>query len=294
MGLAAAVAIAAALDLFVALRPDGDPLSNEAMGAARTAVKSAQKTGDLIVHSPLFRMSELQALGDLPSSAHVPAPKLRETRRILVIDRKDHPIFGLGEPAQTIDIEGSDHRLELKIYEPKGVIDVPLYALKESIQSSTMHVERPAGTVKSRCTQPRSEGGFSCPGEPEWLYVAKRSLRVGNEEVECVWAHPTTGGVIVFTIPAQSAPPAGRRLVLDFAGGFNDDAVRMTGDGAAVRADIMQKGESRGTVSAPNRVGWARSRVNVDPGEPIELRFSTPNDGRRHYCVNAELLEIAQ
>lgn len=293
--LATFVVLAAALDLRVALRGNGDPLSAEAMREARAVVQRAAKPGDLVVHSPLFRMSELKELGDLSATPSVPSPKLRETRRIVAIDRTDYPIGGLGTPSSVVPIAASDGRIEVRIYEPKGDVDVPLYSLKDAILATTMRVERGAHT--SPCTAPRGEGGYACPGEPEWLYVARRTLHIEGEDVDCVWAHPTTNpspGVIVLTIPAQPVSPEGRRLVLEVAGAFNDDAVKQTADGASVRTDIVQGGASRGTLTVPNRIGWQRVRVNVEANQPIELKVSAASDGRRHHCLNAELVEVAK
>src|SRR5689334_16352198 len=100
--IAGAVVVLAALDLFVALRGDGEPLSPDAMHAALETAKKVQKTGDLIVHSPLFRMSELKELGDLPSTPSLPLENLRKTRRIVVIDRTDHRIYGLDDPKEVL------------------------------------------------------------------------------------------------------------------------------------------------------------------------------------------------
>lgn len=291
--IAGAIVVVALLDLYVAARGNPDALPEEAMWAARDAIKAAEQPGDILVHSPLFRMTELQALGDLRTTPTLPKPELFRSRRVLLIDRTDHPVY-LPYSAKTEQpIEKTNGQLQLRIYEPEGNIDVPLYSLYNGITPSTMRVER-NNAVTSRCTASRAEGGYSCPGEPEWLYVAQRTLRIDNKDATCVWTHPTTGGTIVFELPAQTAPPAGKKLLLELSGGFNDDAVKTTSDGAAVRTDILQKGASKGAITVPNRIGFVTTRVNIEPNAPVELRTTTPHDGRRHYCVNAEILELSE
>lgn len=292
--VAVAVVVAALADLWVAVRPDPAELSVEAMQAGLRVVREVGKPGDLVVHSPLFRMSELAHLGELRASSHVPAPKLAASRRVVVLDRTDVPMHLPGAADQVLEVAGSDGRLEVRIYEPDGAFDVALYSLRDALGPSSMRLERPSGTVSVRCTATRAEGGFACPGAPEWLYAEARSLKIGGEETPCVWAHPTTAdGVIVFEVPAQAAPPAGRRLVLAVSAGMTDDAVNQTPDGAPVTTAVVQGGREIGRVVAPNRVGWSKADVSIDPGQPVELRVTAPRDGRRHHCLNAEVVDVA-
>jgi hypothetical protein len=291
--LAIAVFLGAALDLFVALRPNPEPISAEVMTAAAEKMKQAMRPGDTPVHSPLFSMAELSKLDPaIAAKPDVPTQSIRASRRIVVLDRTDHPIRGLGSAAEVIAVPESKGALEVLVFEPQGPREAVLYELVQRIRPETMRVERPAGTVTAHCTMPRPEGGFGCPGEPDWLYVAPRMLGIEGHEVSCVWAHPTTAGVIVLEIPAQAPLPEGARYVLTIRAGLTDDAVRQTADGAPVRTDVVQNGESKGALVVPNRIGWQETTVGVDPGTPIELRVTTPKDGRRHHCINAELKQI--
>jgi hypothetical protein len=233
-------------------------------------------------------VEELAGLGDLVARPDRPIDSLMRSRRVLVLDRADEPMYLPGDPAQVIAL---DHPLELRIYQPSENASVAMFDLYESITERTMRVER-GGRVTSRCTQRRAEGGYQCPGEPEWLYAAQRSFRVGGGESPCVWAHPTTGGAIVFEIPAQGAPPAGRRLELVVSAGLADDAVTGTPDGASVTTEIVQGGQQKGRVVVPNRIGWFEAKVEIAPDAPIELRITTPRDGRRHHCINAKVVEL--
>lgn len=292
LGWALLLLAAAGVDLGVALRPDLPEVSPEGMQSAAAALRAAQQPGDVIVHSPLFSIRELAALGDLPARPDLPAPEVRQVRRVIVLDRRDVPMGGLGTPAEVRPVPGTAEAVVLQIFEPAGPREAVLWSLIERLGPETLRVERPgAGPVA--CSAPRVEGGFACPGEPEWLHVERRHLTVGGHEESCVWAHPTNGGAMVFAIPAPTAPAPGHRLVLDLRAGLTDDAVRMTPDGAEVRTEVVQGGRVLGAVTVPNRVGWVEDKVDVAPGAPIELRVTTPRDGRRHHCVNADIKELA-
>jgi hypothetical protein len=283
----AVLVIAASLDLWVALRGEPDPIPLETMRAARARVDAEKHPGDLVVHSPLFRMTELQGLGDLQARPDRPIDALLKSRRVLVLDRADHPMYLPGEPAQVLALEDP---LELRIYQPTENAMVALYDLYDGLTERSMRIER-NGRITSRCTQPRAEGGFSCPGEAEWLYAAQRSFRVGGKDQPCVWAHPTTGGVIVLELPAQAAAPEGRKLELRVSAGLADDAVTGTPDGANVTIQILQAGLPKGRMVVANRIGWFETSEEIAPDQPVELSITTPRDGRRHHCLNAQIME---
>jgi hypothetical protein len=289
--IAAFVVIAALADLWVAVRPDLKRVDDAGMRAAADAVRKVLRPGDVVVHSPLLSVAELQHLGDLNATPHRPPAKLEATRRVLLLDRRDHPMFGFGAPSEVIDLPETGGTLEIRVFAPQSTSDLVVFDLRESLRATTMRIER-NGTITSRCTAPRTEGGYSCPGEPEWLYAAPRSLAIEGAESPCIWAHPTNNGAIVFEIPAQAAPAAGRRLVLALTAALTDEAVRLTGDGAPVRTEVFQAGVGKGMLNVPNRVGWQRTRISIDPGVPVELKVTTPRDGRRHHCINAEIFDM--
>src|SRR5439155_25274660 len=141
---------------------------------------------------------------------------------------------------------------------------VVLFDLYSSIEPRRMRIERPPGHVTSRCTAPRAEGGFSCPSEAEWLYLAQRSLLIERRLATCVWAHPTTGGAIVFELPPEPRPPPGRSLELRLSAALSDDAAEHTSDGAPVRTAIVQAGAEKGSVTVQNQVGWFRAEVKIE------------------------------
>ena len=284
-----ALVVAVGLDLRVALRPERPRISADTMARARAEILAQRKPGNLVVHSPLLTLAELAPLGDLAARPDVPSPELRRARRVWVIDLAERPMFlGLRRPSMTQDLgEG----LVLRVFEPAGGQPTTLFDLVSDVDRTDLRIERPRGKVSSRCTEPRPEGGRSCPGEADWLYLAARTLTIEGKNAACVWAHPTTGGDLVFTIPAMPEPSAGQRLVLEVASAMTDEAVSLTPDGASVRTDIEQGGRIKGGVTLVNRVGWARTELTLDPGVPTDLRVSTPRDGRRHHCLTARVYE---
>jgi hypothetical protein len=284
-----AVAVVATLDLRIALRGDLDPIPDEAFAAALSEIDRMRRPGDQIVHSPLFTVSELARLGALSAKPDRPPDRLMETRRVLVLDRADHPMYLPGSPSEVVPIGD----LELRIYERTSGGEVSTFDLYEQLTERTMRVERD-GRITSACTRRRSEGGYECPGEAEWLYVAQRTIRIASQDSPCLWAHPTTGGTIVFEVPPQEAPPEGRILELTVSAAMADDAVDGTPGGAAVLTEIRQSGALLATVTVPNQVGWFEAKVPIAAAAPVELRITTVRDGRRHHCLNARIVERAQ
>lgn len=285
--LLSAVGLAAALDLGVALRGDLEPVPGSAMERAKEEIEARKRPGDHVVFSPLFSVEELQPLGRLRARPDRPPDRLMRTRRVVVLDRADHPMYLPGDPT---DVVALDPPLELRIYEPEDDAAVTVFDLYDQLSERTMRVER-KGRITSRCTARRAEGGFRCPGEPEWIYAARRSLRIGGGEALCVWAHPTTGGAVVYTLPPQATPPAGRVLELVVSAGLDDSAVQGTPGGASVTTAVTQSGKRTAILVVPNRIGWVEKKVRIEPEVPVELRVTTPRDGRRHHCINAKIVE---
>jgi hypothetical protein len=288
--LAAGVLGAALLDLHVALRPEPEPVTREDVAAAAAAVRAALQPGDVVIHSPLLPLAALAGLGDLQARPDLPAPAVRAARRVLAIDVAAAPVGGLGEPERVASLAGG---LELRVHPPvRSDAAAPLFDLVAGLGPTTMRVERDGRAV--RCDRARPEGGWDCPGEPEWLHAAPRVLRIGGADAECVWAHPTAGGSVILAIPGQPAAPPGRALVLRVAAGLTDDAVRGTPDGAPVSVALTQRGRSLAHLAVPNRVGWVRAEVDLEAGAGAELVVTAPRDGRRHHCVRAEVVEVSR
>lgn len=293
LGLAVALVIFAALaDLWVSLRPAPDPIDPDTMARARTVVEEKRRPGALVVHSPLFGVRELKALNGIAARPDLPDLAVRARRTVLVIDRQDAPMGGFGAASELEEIGP----LVLKVFLPSGEVGgrLSVFDLRDALRPQTASIERPAGRVVARCTRPRREGGFGCPGQPSWLYVAVRRLHLDGQDRECIWAHPTAGGLVVFNLPAPAEPSPGHRLELELQAAMTDDAVRLTPDGAAVRTRVLQGGRSIGQVVRDNRIGWVRRNLQVGPNQPIRLEVSAVRDGRRHHCLNVALFEVPE
>lgn len=279
--------LALGLDLRVALRPEPAPIPAEEMTSLVTALQALRRPGDVVVHSPLFRVSELAALGELVAKPDRPSDEVQRARRVIVLDRSERRMGGLeGRLTQTVAVGA---RLELRVYEPTGGAEPLVFDLFEQYRLARMWIERPPGTRTALCDRPRPEGGLSCPGEPDWLYLAPRTLRVSGASADCVWAHPTTGGVVVIELPLESVPE-GRRLSLVLEGALDDSAVG--GDGVPVENAVVQGGRELGRVVVPNRTGWYRGSFELAPGAPVEIRITAAHDGRRHHCLRAKIQEL--
>lgn len=287
------VALAALWDFFIAVRPALPPVSAAALEAAREAIEARSLPGTMVVHSPLFGVSEAAALGDLPARPDLPAAAVRARRRILVLDRAAAPMGGFGAAAETLALPDD---LVLRRFEPSGEGSgrVVVYDLIDGLGPQSLSIERPVGRQVSACSVRRSEGGYRCPGQPDWLYAAPRQLRIDGKDQRCIWAHPTNGGAVVFSIPAPPAAPKGYALQLRVRSALTDDAVHLTSDGAAVRTRVKQGERMVGQVVRSNAIGWAEGRFGVDSEDAIRLEVTTAKDGRRHHCLDAQIVEVRE
>ncbi|MBI2373897.1 MAG: hypothetical protein HYV07_07860 [Deltaproteobacteria bacterium] len=285
--LLALAVIGAVVDVYTAVRPL-PRLEAPELDAARIALQATRKTGDVVIVSPLLAMSELARLGAQPMSPAVPAPEVFASRRVLVVDFAS-PRMSL--PGEATRQEPLGERLVLRIFEPSGAGKLVVFDLYSDLEKARMSVAR-EGRV-TPCVQPRSEGGRGCAPEPEWLYLARRSLDVEGRAAECVWAHPTTGGQIRIELPLVPAPPPTRKLFLELDAALTDDAAT-TPDGAVVTTAVEEANRILGAVTVPNQRGWRRSRFALAGDLPVLLEVATPRDGRRHHCINARIVEEAE
>ncbi|MEL6185008.1 MAG: hypothetical protein AAFU79_10320 [Myxococcota bacterium] len=186
--------------------------------------------------------------------------------------------------------------LVLRRFEPSGdgSGQVVVYDLTDALTPNTLTIERPAGKPVSRCRAARAEGGFACPGQAEWLHTAPRQLRIDGADQRCSWAHPSTGAAVVFTIPPPPPPPEGYVLQLRVRSALTDDAVRLTGDGSSVKTRVLQGGRRLGQVVRSNAVGWAEGKYLLGAEGSIRLEVTSVRDGRRHHCLDVQILEIQE
>ncbi len=286
---AALVVVLGVVDLYAAIRPAAELVTSEQLAAARSEVEKHRTPGTIVVHSPLFGVEALSGLGDLSARPDLPARGARAGRRLIVVDHRDHPVSGLGRPKQIVSVAGP---VVLRVFEPTGAArSVPIFDLETELSSVRMTVERPPGQVAARCDAPRAEGGVSCPGQPPWLYAAPTRFRVSGREEACVWAHPSTGALVVFELPPLPSPAPGHRLELRLSSALADDATR-TPDGDTVRTTVRQGPGTVGQVARSNAKGFAEGRFTVSPDLPIRLEVAVGRDGVRHHCLAAQVIEV--
>ena len=284
-GVVAAVAVA---DLYIGVRSGPSPVGAAELQDGRRALQARLQRGDVAVHSPLFGVEEVRHLGGIRARPDLPAAAVRKTRRVVLLDRRDIPMGGWDEPYDRL-IVGPN--LYVATFEPTESAEVSVFDLTLDLGPDTMRIERPRGQTVSTCRDPRPQGGFQCGGQPEWVYAASRTLRIGGEDRACVWSHPVAEAAVVLSIPPLPELPPGRRLMLELQGGLTDEAVRQTPNGAPVVTAVVQGGRTLGKITVPNRVGWRRVERPVEPGSGIELVTTAPRDGRRHYCISARVVE---
>ncbi|MBI4816231.1 MAG: hypothetical protein HY791_08235 [Deltaproteobacteria bacterium] len=276
--------LGAGLDAFILLRRR-PPISDSDMATAAEVLAESRRPGDVVVVSPLFSMRELAAFRAEVVSPAIPSPETLASRRVLLVDRTDVRTRMPGTPTKRLPIASA---LELSTYEPSGSSTIVVFDLIADLQKARMSVVRDGH--ETACVQPRSEGGLGCAPEPEWLYLAPRSLELDGRTVSCVWAHPTTNGVIRIELPAIPAPPTGRKLVLELEGGLTDEAAT-TPDGASVDATVSQGQARLGAILVPNARGIRRASIPISGDVPARIEVTTARDGRRHFCLNVRIAE---
>lgn len=277
--------IAAALELFAALRPPLAEATADEVAQAAARVEAERAPGDVVMHSPLLSPAALTGLGDMPASFHFPPQRLRN-QALWLVDRTGWPTR-LPRGYRGTEVARFGAVTVRRAEPPAGSAgDGPLFDLLRDLEPGMMRVERPLGTVVSECRAPRSDEGFGCAGQKEWIYAAPHQQVIAGATKSCVWAHPITDATVVFQLPPP--PEVGKKLELTVGAGLADSAVQMA-DGRPVQTVIAASGRAARTLTVPNRPGWFEQTLEVKPGAPIELRITTPFDGMRHHCINATL-----
>ncbi len=258
------------VDAWVGLRPAPPPVHPANLQAALQKLQSERRPADVVVHSPLFEPALLGFLDEEVS----PAPARRG--RQWVLDDARQPMFVPGqERART---RFGD--VLLRLVESSAVEGGPGFDLRRDLRADTLRLEDARGEVVTRCRVPRSQGGFACPGQPEWVYAAPTEVTIRGAPKDCVWAHPRQGLTLVFELPAPTEPSQ-----LRLGAGLSDGATTMAG-GAPVELELRQ-GERLGRLRVPNRRGWREKTLPIEPGAPVEIRIQTKHDGMRHLCIDA-------
>lgn len=267
---------AAFIDVWAPLDPP--PGADEVdVRAAANFVEARRPSEDVLVHSPLLGAAARRGLGSLSASPDHPR---QDSGPAWIIDHRVAPMGGLNAPERWRSGDVIVRRMEGAMGEDAGPVRSDLL---HSIRPDTMRLQHGVRTIA--CRRPRPDGGYGCPGAPDWVHVGPAQFRVAGQSVRCVWAHPQTGRVVRLRLP----PPPSGTVALVVRAALDDGAVTGTPDGAAVRTVVKQGFETLAVLRVPNQKGWVRRRIPFSSrgrAEAVELEVTSVRDGRRHHCVD--------
>lgn len=270
--------VASLAELWTALRPSEAPASAEALMAAKAEIQAKMPAGAHFVLSPLLTTAELRPFLELGGRPSAPGDPIWASKPMWVLDRASAPIW-TGRPVL------AQHALEggllLRHLAPldRGS-NRPGFQLVRDFGPDTLRIRTSEGDTPCRAI--RGAGGFRCPGMPSWIYAGLVSYRIGGRSEVCFNAHPITDKTVVIELPASGVASASLQL----EAAISDSAVNP--NSADVRTEVWQGTQRRGELRAENRRGWQKATIAVTPGQSVELRVRTQNDGRRHHCLRAE------
>lgn len=276
--LLTALALAGAVDL-APLVVEPPEITSEHVRAALEALDARWGDRDRLMFSPLLPpelLAELTRRGGRPEPAPGPAGPT------WVVDVADAPMRVRGVQEERVDLGP----LRLRKIERSAArnVEAPFHLYRDLSPElfSVEHAQR--GTV--RCQMERPEGGYGCPGLPEWVHFTWVSHPVEGRFRDCVWAHPIADGKLVLSLPGFEAPP-GQVLELTYGAALSDSAVSQAPNGSIVQHQIAQQGRVRSRLNVPNRTGWREKRLRLIPNAPIQWTIETASDGARHQCIDA-------
>lgn len=162
-------------------------------------------------------------------------------------------------------------------------VDFDLRARLEDVRVSLVQGE---STIV--CDVRRPDGGWACPGRPDWNHVGPSSLKVEGRDWAAVWAHPVSGSQLIID---AGELPLWDRVELEAA--FSDEAAAMPG-GATVEITLEVEGVGTRRLSRVNRRGIIEVEMPTARGGKAHVRvlITTVNDGRRHLGINLRTIEV--
>jgi hypothetical protein len=263
-----------------------EPLARRAgWGAAVERLSGSAGPADFVVVWP---PEQAAALSELPPALRaadavpVESPGRRRYPRMFVIGPA-----GFDTPPELGGAEASRERfddIEIGTFTyPRG--DRVALDLRSDLAQARVELHMRAETIT--CDIRRPDGGWDCPGRPEWNHVAPTSLVAGGNDWPCVWAHPLTGSELVIDLGQQNLSD---RVEIEAA--MADEAVAMP-NGASVKVLLEVDGAGTRRLIVPNRRGIVRASLRTDAGRRGRVRIviTTANDGRRHLGINLRLIE---
>lgn len=144
------------------------------------------------------------------------------------------------------------------------------------------------GKGLERCT--KALDSFQC-GSKEWQRVEREAKVYAEKELRrCIWAHPQSRGPIVM---AFDEVPAGDAIV----GWLGIAKTGETSNPTPVSLEVAVDGTVIATEKTDADAQIYPFTVKLEnPGESIDVQFSvqSKNPGRRHFCFNAQVVELAE
>lgn len=127
---------------------------------------------------------------------------------------------------------------------------------------------------------PRRGDRHVCAG-PAWRTVEPREVTIGDQRVECVFAHPSEDGLAI-EVPL----PPGIARVRGVAGLSDRAAARRKGPPVSLRV-LLDRRAAAG-VELPNRKGLrAWDATSQPPASRLRLELATSSQGARSFCLQA-------
>jgi len=257
----------------------------DGFAAAVAHIEAEHGPGTFVVVWPPEHAATLAALpGALPAADAVPneTNNKRSHLRILTLGPTgfDAPpeldAAEAGERVRFDDIEVASH-----LWASGDRVDFDLRAdLAETavqLHGREHHVD---------CNNARADGGWACPGRPDWNHVAPTHLRVEGDDWPCVWAHPVTGHDLIFDLGERTLWD---RIEVEAA--LHDDVTGTHGSSVVVKLEVDGVGSRR--ITRTNNRGVAVTMLPTSRGQKARVRLfvNTGNDGRRHFGVNLRIME---
>mgnify|MGYP007022318343 CR=1 FL=1 len=152
------------------------------------------------------------------------------------------------------------------------------------------HVEaRPSTDGAPRKCDTWRFGRWFC-GPKEWNHVGPETLTIDGKPQRCLWLHPLEREALTVSWPALPVPATLKgRIALS-------DQAAATRQGAPVHFEVEVAGQPTIVRTHPNKRGWssfqADLKVTGAPDAEVRITIKANNTGRRHFCLDAQLIPV--
>lgn len=165
-------------------------------------------------------------------------------------------------------------------------VDRVLYDMGDNLTKARVGL---SNSTRGPCS--RSWGRFIC-GPQEWQHVYQTVVEFLDTPMRrCIWAHPQDGGSLVMSFDAV---PTGHALI-GYYGVARSGGTRNTPVTLHIAVDAEPVHEVRTTRDGRVEVFEVPLHSHADK-DALEITFSvdTSNSGQRHFCFNAQVVDLKQ